>query len=67
MRTDALLDSLRGSHTDLARIVEKVVDARRSVVVVSVGAVSAWNDRAPESWATVREWLDERGISVEVI
>lgn len=67
MRTEALLDSLRGSQTDLAQLVERVLDDRRSIVVVSYGAVRAWNTRAPESWATVREWLDEQGVAVEVI
>jgi hypothetical protein len=57
MTTSDLIAELRGTRTDLARLVESAAHAERPYVVVPVRAVTAWMSREPEAWAKVLEWL----------
>ena len=50
-----LLNDLRSSRTDLARIVEAVVRDRPPYVVVPMQAVRSWERREPDHWAKVAE------------
>ena len=64
---DQLLNDLRSSQTDLARIVEAVVRDRLPYVVVPVQAVRSWERREPDHWAKVAGWLaDQKGALVQV-
>jgi hypothetical protein len=67
MTPEVLLQDLRDSRTDLARLVENVLTTRRNVVVVSSEAVGAWRARDPASWAKTHEWLAGRGVRVDVV
>jgi hypothetical protein len=62
--TNDLLNDLRTSRTDLARIVEAVRQDRPPYVVVSIQAVKSWERREPEQWAKVVEWLVARKVSL---
>lgn len=61
---DELLSDLRGSQTDLARIVEAVVRDRLPYVVVPVQAVKSWELREPHHWAKVAEWLADQNVTL---
>ena len=61
MTTSDLLKELRGSVTDLARLVEAAAHAERAYVVVPVHAVEAWAEQEPEAWAKVSEWFAANG------
>jgi hypothetical protein len=64
MTADELLVQLRGSKTDLGRFVETVVRNELPSLVVPATAVRAWQEREPQTWAIVLEWLAEQGKSV---
>ena len=59
-----LLTELRGSRTDLARIVMAASRTELAFVVVPAGAIRAWEARAPHVWRRVRDWLTEHGKTV---
>jgi hypothetical protein len=59
-----LLVQLRGSKTDLGRFVEAMVRDELPNLVVPANAVRAWQEREPQTWAMVRDWLAEQGKSV---
>lgn len=63
-RLHALLAQLRGSRTDLARIVESAARSERPFVVVPAGALRAWQEREPSAWSEVRDWLAARGQTI---
>ena len=62
--TDELLAQLRGSKTDLSRFVKAMRRNQRPHMVVSTNAVRAWQEREPQTWAMVCDWLAEQGKSV---
>lgn len=62
--TDELLRELHQRPTDLAKLVTRVHQRRRSVVAVSAKAITRWNRDDPTSWARVREWLTTRGVRI---
>jgi hypothetical protein len=62
--TDTLLNDLRASKTDLARLVAAVLRDRPPYVVVPYRAVTAWAQREPERWASVSEWLAAHNVSL---
>jgi hypothetical protein len=62
--TDELLAQLRGSKTDLSRFVKAMRRDQRPHLVVSTNAVRAWQEREPQTWAMVCDWLAEQGKSV---
>jgi hypothetical protein len=67
MTADELLAQLRGSKTDLARFVEVMLRDQRADLVVPASAVRAWQEREPQTWAMVRDWLAEQGKSVRLV
>lgn len=62
-----LLNELRGTETDLARLVEQVLVRRLTSVAVSSEAVAAWEQRAPEAWAKVKRWLEARNVKILIV
>ena len=65
--TEELLAHLRASKTDLGRFVETMVRDQLPQLVVPANAVRAWQEREPQTWAMVRDWLAEQGKSVLVV
>ncbi len=61
---DELMDDLRGSQTDLARLIEAVVRDRPPYVVVPIQAVRSWERREPQHWAKVSGWLADQNVAV---
>jgi len=60
--TEKLLRELRGSPTDLAKMVARIHQRRRGVVAVSANAIARWNKDDPHAWARVRDWLTKRVV-----
>ncbi len=67
MTTDELLAQLRGSKADLGRFVEVMLRDKLPHLVVPANAVRAWQEREPQIWAMVRDWLAEQGKSVRLV
>jgi hypothetical protein len=67
LTTTELVTELRSSRTDLARIVQVVDRNKRAVLVVPAQSVRAWEEREPNSWARVREWLEAHTITVREV
>jgi len=61
---DELMDDLRRSQTDLARLIEAVVRDRLPYVVVPVQAVRSWERREPQHWAKVSGWLADQNVAL---
>jgi len=61
---DELIDDLRRTQTDLARLIEAVVRDRLPYVVVPVQAVRSWERREPQHWAKVSGWLADQNVAV---
>jgi len=61
---DELIDDLRRSQTDLARLIESVVRDRLPYVVVPIQAVRSWERREPQRWAKVSGWLADQNVAV---
>jgi len=59
-----LLDDLRSSPTDLARIVEAVVRDGLPYVMIPGQAVRSWERRAPDHWGKVAGWLAAQNVAV---
>jgi len=59
-----LLNALRSSQTDLARIVEAVVRDRLPYVVLPMQAVKSWERREPDHWAKVAGWLAAENVAL---
>jgi hypothetical protein len=57
-----LLNDLRSSPTDLARIV--VVRDGLPHVKIPVQTVRSWERRAPDDWAKVASWLAAQNVAV---
>ena len=64
MTSDEVLVQLRGSKTDLGRFVEAMLRDQLPYLVVPANAVRAWQEREPQTWAMVHDWLAEQGKSV---
>jgi hypothetical protein len=64
MTADELLIQLRESKTDVGRFVETMVRNQLPYLVVPASAVRAWQEREPQTWAMVCDWLAEQGNSV---
>ncbi len=65
--TEALLRELRETQTDLARLVEHVLVRKLSVVTLTSQMVAAWEQRAPEAWTKVKQWLRARNVKIMII
>jgi hypothetical protein len=64
--TDELLARLRASPTDLRKLVGAVLRRDCRVVGISGAAIGRWGRDDLESWTTVREWLESRGVRIVV-
>jgi hypothetical protein len=60
--TERLLHELKGSPTDLAKLVMRSAPRRRTVVPISAVAIARWNKDDPDSWDRVSAWLTTRGV-----
>lgn len=67
MTVEDLLNELRPSRTDLARLVEAVARHRLPQVVLLAQTVVAWQQRDPAAWAKVSEWLAACGAAVVIV
>lgn len=56
-----LLDELRESRSDMARLVEAASAAERAYVVVPAQAVKRWIEEEPDRWSRVSAWLTANG------
>jgi hypothetical protein len=64
MTAEDLLNELRSSRTDLARLVEAAAHDRHTQIVVPQRSVEAWELREPQTWTKVSGWLTARGVSI---
>jgi hypothetical protein len=67
MTCQEILIEVRGSRTDLARLVEAASRDERPYLIVPARAVEGWQEREPQIWAKVRGWLASQGKSLVVI
>ena len=65
--TEQLLRELKGSPTDLAKLVIRMAPRRRTVVPISAGAIARWTKDDPESWDRVCTWLMMRGVQQVIV
>jgi plasmid replication initiation protein len=64
MTAEDLLIELKSSRTDLARLVEAATRDQLTQVVVPQRSVQAWEQREPDTWTKVSNWLTARGIAI---
>jgi hypothetical protein len=64
--TDNVIHELRGSPTDLARLVEAVRGRPLHVVDISAEAIIRWRTDDPLLWKLVLEWLTTMDVEVNV-
>jgi hypothetical protein len=64
--TEELIGGLAASPTDLAKLVSRIHQRHRRVVVISARAVARWHVDDPRSWERVHEWLTKRGVRIVV-
>ena len=64
LSAEDLVNELRTSRTDLARLVEAAVRDNPTQMVVPQRSVDAWERREPETWLKVSAWLTARGITI---
>ncbi|HKA62924.1 MAG TPA: hypothetical protein VKH83_10895 [Methylomirabilota bacterium] len=64
MSAEDLVNELRTSRTDLARLVEATVRDQLTRIIVPQRSVDAWERREPEAWLKVSAWLTARGIEI---
>lgn len=62
--TRKLLNDLRGSPTDLMKLVARIAGRPRNVVVIPAAAVTRWERVDPDSWEQVRRWLMDRHVRI---
>ena len=64
LSAEDLVNELRTSRTDLARLVEAAVRDHPTRIIVPQRSVDAWERREPETWLKVSGWLTARGIKI---
>jgi len=64
--TGNLIHELRGSPTDLAKLVEAVRWRRLHAVDISTEAIIRWRKDDPRSWKLVLEWLTTMDVEVDL-
>ncbi len=67
MTTEEILIHVQSSRTDLARLIEAASGDEWPYVVVSSRAVQAWQEREPQTWATVQTWFASQGKQVVIV
>jgi len=63
---DSVIRELRGTPTDLAKLVEAVRGRPRHVVDISAEAIIRWRNDDPSLWKLVLEWLTTMDVEVTV-
>jgi len=64
--TENLIDELRGSPIDLAKLVESIRWRPCRVVNISAEAIIRWRTDDSRSWKLVLEWLTIMDVEVNV-
>jgi len=64
--TENLIDELRGSPIDLAKLVESIRWRPCRVVNISAEAIIRWRKDDPRSWRRVLEWLMTMGVDINL-
>jgi len=64
--TDSVIHELRGSPTDLAKLVEAVRGRPLHVVDISAEAILRWRHDDPCLWKLVLEWLTTLDVDINV-
>ena len=64
--TEELLRDLRGSPTDLAKLVTRVQQRPRSVVAIPGKAIERWHRDDPHAWERARAWLTKHDVRIIV-
>ena len=64
--TDRVIHELRGSPTDLAKLVEAVRGQPRHVVDISADAIIRWRNDDPCLWKLVLERLTAMDVDITV-
>src|SRR4030095_1762968 len=64
LSAEDLVNELRTSRTDLARLVVAAVRDQLTRIIVPQRSVDAWERREPETWLKVSNWLTRRGIEI---
>jgi len=65
--TESLLRELEGSPTDLKKLVVSAVWRYCSAIAIESEAITRWERDDPKRWASVREWLLGKGITITVL
>lgn len=63
---DNVIHELRGSPTDLAKLVEAVRGRPLHVVEISAEAIIRWRNDDPCLWKLVLEWLTTMDVDINV-
>jgi hypothetical protein len=64
--TDSVIHELRGSPTDLAKLVEAVRGRPLHAVDISAEAILRWRHDDPCLWKLVLEWLTTMDVEITV-
>jgi len=64
--TENLIHELRGSPTDLAKLVEAVRWRPPHAVDISTETIIRWRKDDPRSWKRVLEWLTTMDVEVNL-
>jgi hypothetical protein len=65
--TESLLRELEASPTDLKKLVVSAVWRHCSAIAIESEAITRWERDDPMRWASVREWLLGKGITITVL
>jgi hypothetical protein len=64
--TEHMIHQLRGTPTDLVRLVEAVRWRPLHVVAIPAEAIIHWRTDEPRSWNVVLEWLTTMDVEINV-
>jgi hypothetical protein len=64
--TEHMIHQLRGTSTDLVRLVEAVRWRPLHVVAIPAEAIIHWRTDEPRSWNVVLEWLTTMDVEINV-
>jgi hypothetical protein len=64
--TEELLRDLRGSPTDLAKLVTRIQQRPRRVVAIPGKAIERWHRDDPHAWERARAWLTKHDVRIIV-
>jgi hypothetical protein len=64
LSAEDLVAELRTSRTDLARLVEAAARDQLTRIIIPQRSIDAWEQREPETWLKVSDWLTAQGIAI---